>query len=51
MPEQPLPASLRRAVAAWSAQDPDPATRAETERLLTAAEDGDPGPPRTPAPS
>ena len=32
---------LERAVAAWSAQDPDPDTRAETDRLLTAASRGD----------
>ncbi len=32
---------LERAVAAWSAQDPDPDTRAALERLLTAAAGGD----------
>ena len=37
-----LPSDLRRSVEAWSAQDPDPATRAETERLLAIAEGADP---------
>jgi phosphomannomutase len=37
----PLSDDLRRTVEAWAAQDPDPATRAETERLLRAAEQGD----------
>ncbi len=32
---------LERAVAAWSAQDPDPATRVELDRLLTASQTGD----------
>ena len=32
---------LLRAVEAWSASDPDPQTRAETERLRQAAESGD----------
>jgi phosphomannomutase len=40
-PDAVLAEDLRRAVAAWTAQDPDPATRAETERLLQAAEGGD----------
>ncbi|HET9649211.1 MAG TPA: phospho-sugar mutase, partial [Microlunatus sp.] len=39
----PLSADLRRRVAAWSAQDPDPGTRATVERWLTAAADGDDG--------
>ena len=37
-----VPDALRRAVEAWSAQDPDPQTRAETVRLLQAADGGDP---------
>ncbi|MGI3783044.1 MAG: phospho-sugar mutase [Janthinobacterium lividum] len=36
-----LPAALRQSVEAWSAQDPDPQTQAETERLLEAAGNGD----------
>ncbi len=36
-----LDPGLQRAVAAWSAQDPDPATRAELDRLITATEAGD----------
>ena len=36
-----LAPALQQAVDAWAAQDPDPRTRAETERLLRAAEDGD----------
>ena len=35
-----LDLDLERAIAAWSAQDPDPDTRAETDRLLTAAAAG-----------
>jgi phosphomannomutase len=34
-------ADLRRRIAAWSAQDPDPDTRAELDRLLGAADAGD----------
>ena len=33
---------VRQAVEAWVAQDPDPQTRAETERLLAAADGSDP---------
>ena len=36
-----LTTELRDAVAAWTTQDPDPGTRAETERLVRAADDGD----------
>jgi phosphomannomutase len=36
-----LPAPVRQAVEAWAAQDPDPQTRAETERLLLAADGAD----------
>lgn len=38
----PLPLELQRAVAAWTAQDPDPATRQQTEELLRLAGGGDP---------
>jgi phosphomannomutase len=37
----PLPVRLSADIASWSAQDPDPATRAELARLLAAAESGD----------
>ena len=37
-----LPAELRRTVAAWVAEDPDPETRARSQALLAAAESGDP---------
>jgi phosphomannomutase len=36
-----LDLELQRAIAAWSAQDPDPATRAALDRLLGAADAGD----------
>jgi phosphomannomutase len=39
VPTLPLP--LQQAVEAWTASDPDPQTRAETARLLQAAESGD----------
>jgi phosphomannomutase len=38
-----LTLELQRAIAAWSAQDPDPATRAELDRLVTASDAGDAG--------
>ncbi|GAA3571787.1 phospho-sugar mutase [Microlunatus spumicola] len=37
-----LSASVRQAVGAWVTQDPDPQTRAETERLVAAADGTDP---------
>ena len=40
-PRPELPLDLQRAVADWTAQDPDPQTRGETERLLHAIERGD----------
>jgi phosphomannomutase len=36
-----LPVDLERQIAAWTAQDPDPATRQRIEDLLTAAANGD----------
>ncbi|MGI3780397.1 MAG: phospho-sugar mutase, partial [Janthinobacterium lividum] len=36
-----LPPALSHTVRGWAAQDPDPGTRAETERLLQAAANGD----------
>ena len=38
---RPLPRELAQAVATWAAQDPDPQTRADTERLLQDVERGD----------
>ena len=40
-PRRELPPDLQRAVADWTAQDPDPQTGSETERLLRAVEGGD----------
>ncbi len=37
----PLSPSVRRAVAAWAAQDPDAVTRQQTDDLMTAAAGGD----------
>ncbi len=38
---RPLPPDLRRAISAWTAQDPDPGTRARTEELLGRAAAGE----------
>ena len=40
-PDAAPTAELRAAVAAWTAQDPDPATRRQAEELLAAATGGD----------
>ncbi len=39
---EPVPPELVAAIAAWSTQDPDPATVTETNQLLAAARAGDP---------